>query len=177
LTSAPTPIDSLRREPRGINGAPQPDVRVHQKFHPFQASQSAGLPVAPTISPRISAVPAMHPRSLPVGLRGEGGMISATGCPNRVTLIGWRVFRTSSSMPRHLALNWEIATSFIRQPYRGQRPWSNLDMKRTQHSADRAAARLNVNYAAQFFHRSRALVETSFFFRSQFNLDDLLDAL
>src|SRR5437899_10623660 len=57
---------------------------------------------------------------------GDGGTTSATGLPKRVTRIGFRVLRTSSRMPRHLALNSEIAISFICSLYHGQRPWSNL---------------------------------------------------
>src|SRR6266851_9720102 len=55
----------------------------------------------------------MEPKRLPVGFSGDGGITSATGSPKRVTRIGLRVLRTSSSMPRHLALNSEMATSFM----------------------------------------------------------------
>lgn len=57
---------------------------------------------------------------------GDGGTTSATGLPKRVTRIGLRVLRTSSRMPRHLALNLDMAISFIIESYYGQRPWSNL---------------------------------------------------
>src|SRR5215469_11113310 len=78
------------------------------------------------MSPRISPVPAMQPSLLPTGFPADGGITSATGLPNRVTQIGFRVFRTCSRMPRHLALNSEIAISFIINLYHGQRLWSKL---------------------------------------------------
>jgi hypothetical protein len=37
-----------------------------------------------------------------------------------VTRIGLRVLRTSSRMPRHLALNSEMAISFMEHLYHGQ---------------------------------------------------------
>src|SRR3984957_15236515 len=99
---------------------------IKQVFYSRHASQSLRLPVGPTISPRISAVPFMQPSFLPAGFGGDGGTTSATGCPKRVTRMGLRVLRTSSRMPRHLALNSEMAISFIRGLYYGQRPWSKL---------------------------------------------------
>src|SRR5258706_10980212 len=80
----------------------------------------------PTMSPTMRPVPAMHPSRLPLGFSGDGGTTSATGLPKRVTRIDLRVLRTSSKMPRHLALNSEMATSFISCLYHGQRPWSTL---------------------------------------------------
>src|ERR1700687_5543262 len=65
------------------------------------------------MSPTISMLPAMHPSQLLGRGCGVGGTTSATGWPKRVTRIGLRVLRTSSRMPRHLALNSEMAMSFI----------------------------------------------------------------
>jgi hypothetical protein len=65
------------------------------------------------MSPKILPVPTMDPSRLPVVSPGDGGITSATGLPKRVTRMGLRVLRTSSKMPRHLALNSEIATSFM----------------------------------------------------------------
>ena len=65
------------------------------------------------MSPTVRAVPAIHPSQFDGRLRGEGGTISATGLPKRVIRIGLRVLRTCSSIPRHLALNSDMATSFI----------------------------------------------------------------
>src|SRR4029077_704944 len=101
------------REALGLHNAPNPDVRIEQQLQSRPASQSSRLPVGPTISPRISAVPAMEPSQLFGCSSGVGGTTSATGLPKRVTRIGWRVLRTSSRMPRHLALNSEMATSFM----------------------------------------------------------------
>src|ERR1700732_774873 len=99
--------------------APEPDVSSQKRIQ-REASQSSQLPVGPTISPRISPVPTMDPSRLPIGSAGEGGITSATGLPKRVTRIGLRVLRTSSRMPRHLALNSEMATSFMFYLYHGQ---------------------------------------------------------
>src|SRR5277367_4661668 len=106
-----------------LQRAPKPDVRVEEQFH-RPASQSSQLPVGPTISPRIFAVPAIEPNFRPLVLPADGGTTSATGSPKRVTRIGLRVLRTCSSMPRHLALNSEMATSFMATLYHGQRLWS-----------------------------------------------------
>src|SRR3954451_876526 len=103
----------------GFEDAPEPDMGIKKQPH-CEASQSSQLPVGPTMSPRISPVPTMEPSRLPVGLPGEGGTTSAMGLPKRVTRIGLRVLRTSSRMPRHLALNSEIAISFIEDFI----PWS-----------------------------------------------------
>jgi hypothetical protein len=62
-------------------------------------------------------VPAMVPNRLPQAFSGDGGITSATGWPKRVTRIGFRVLRTSSRMPRHLALNSEMAIFFVRKHY------------------------------------------------------------
>src|ERR1017187_8040015 len=96
-----------------LHCAPEPNMCVQQIFHSRHAAQSWRLPVGPTISPRISAMPAMHPSFLPVDFGADGGTTSATGRPKRVTQIGLRVLRTSSRRPRHLALNSEMATSFM----------------------------------------------------------------
>jgi hypothetical protein len=61
-----------------------------------------------------------------------GGTISATGFPNRVTLTGAPVRRTSSNTAKHVALNLEIAISRILQLYHGQRPWSDPKRQRLQ---------------------------------------------
>ena len=76
-------------------------------------AQSSQLPIGPTMSPRIFPVSAIHPNCLPDAFPGDGGITSATGSPNLVTRIGLRVLRTCSRIPRHLALNSEMATSFI----------------------------------------------------------------
>jgi len=78
------------------------------------------------MSPMILAVPTILPSRRPSDFPGDGGTTSATGLPKRVTRIGRRVLRTSSRMPRHLALNSEIAISFMLASYHSQRPWSYL---------------------------------------------------
>src|SRR5437660_2826480 len=118
------PRKSLRFE-----RAPKPDVSVKKQLH-REASQSSQLPVGPTMSPMILPVPTMDPSCLPVAFPGEGGTTSATGLPKRVTRTGLRVLRTSSRMPRHLALNTEMAISFTLSPeqnlYHGQQPCSRI---------------------------------------------------
>jgi len=101
------------RKALGLRRTPNPDVGIEKQLQSRPASQSSRLPVGPTISPRISTVPAMQPNQLFGRSSGVGGITSATGLPKRVTRIGLRVLRTSSRMPRHLALNSEMATSFI----------------------------------------------------------------
>jgi hypothetical protein len=44
---------------------------------------------------------------------GDGGTISATGLPKRVTRWGFLVWRTCPSSARHLALNSEMTTYFM----------------------------------------------------------------
>src|SRR5258707_230372 len=103
-----------------LTKTPKPDVGVQEQFHSRHASQSSRPPVGPTISPTIFILPAMLPSFLPLLFSAVEGTTSATGSPKRVTRIGFRVFRTSSRMPRHLALNSEMATSFILKSYYGQ---------------------------------------------------------
>ena len=54
------------------------------------------------------------------------GTTSATGFPNLVTRIGWRVRRTSSITARQVDLNFETAISRTPDLYHSQRPWCNL---------------------------------------------------
>src|SRR5438132_6157678 len=85
------------------------------------------------MSPTMRAVPAMHPSQFAGRLWGEGGRTSATGSPKRVTRTGLRVLRTCSRMPRHLALNSEMAISFTLSPeqnlYRGQTSWTQFPIQ------------------------------------------------
>src|SRR5712692_7310199 len=67
------------------------------------------------MSPKISMVSFMEPIQS-ADVIGEGGTTSATDLPKRVTRIGFLVFCTCSSSARHLALNSEMATSFISGP-------------------------------------------------------------
>src|SRR5260370_16867381 len=66
------------------------------------------------ISPTISMESFMEPIQEGWARRAEGGTNAATGFPKRVARRGVRVRRTVSSKPRHLALNSEMETSFIR---------------------------------------------------------------
>src|SRR5437667_2731708 len=90
------------------------------------------------MSATMRAVPAMHPSQFAGRLWGEGGRTSATGSPKRVTRTGLLVLRTCSRMPRHLALNSEMAISFTLSPeqnlYHGQQPWSTTMLKNHGHS-------------------------------------------
>src|SRR5439155_25542908 len=66
-------------------------------------------------------------------LWGEGCRTSATSLPERVTRTGARVLRTCSRMPRHLALNSEMAISFTLSPeqnlYHGQASWTQCPIQ------------------------------------------------
>src|SRR5215470_7438077 len=78
----------------------------------------------------ICAVPAIDPIQLFGGGGTEGGITSATGCPNRVMSTRVLVRRTLSRTARHVALNSEMAMLSMRDlliaTYHGQGLWSNL---------------------------------------------------
>src|SRR5258708_15811745 len=104
---------------------PQPDVGVQEELQSRRTSHSfssfAGEMMSPTISMESFIEPIQEARST----TAVGGMTSATGFPKRVTRMGVRVRRTVSSSARHLALNSEMETSFMRNPivtmlYHGQ---------------------------------------------------------
>jgi hypothetical protein len=63
------------------------------------------------MSPSMRPVPAMHPSQFAGRFLRDGGIISATGLPNRVTRIGIRVLRTRSKILTQLALNSEKVIS------------------------------------------------------------------
>jgi len=121
-------------QPVQVRYAPHPDVGVQQQPHSRPASHSSSLEIGDTMSPMISAVPAMDPNQLERRFGAGGGNISAKGTPNRVTSTGLRVFRTRSSTDRHVALNLETAICSMSltaafmffRVYHGQRPWSIL---------------------------------------------------
>lgn len=81
------------------------------------------------MSPRISAVPAIDQSQVPAGFSGDGGTTSATGLPKRLTRIGLRVLRTCSSILEQLALNSEMAISFIEKSCHGPGPWSKHPLR------------------------------------------------
>lgn len=78
------------------------------------------------MSPTMCIVSFMDPIQLSCPVSGEGGTISATGLPKRVTRRGFLVWRTCSSRARHLALNSEMATSFTDLLNHTNAPWSNI---------------------------------------------------
>jgi hypothetical protein len=65
------------------------------------------------MSPRNLTWPFMEPIQLAAAGFAETGPTSAIGFPKRVMTSGFFVFCTSSSRERHLALNSEMATSFM----------------------------------------------------------------
>src|SRR6266852_6922326 len=103
---------------------PHPDMCVQEQVHLSRsesgsraASQSDSSPIGPTMSPKIRPDPTMVPRRrLSLGC-SCGGTMSATGLPKRVTRMGCLVVRTCSSTCRQVALNLEIAISFIGSTY------------------------------------------------------------
>ena len=72
------------------------------------------------MSPRISALPFMHPTGLVALRAGSGGLTSAIGSPCLVTRMGFPVSRTFRSSSRQVALNFEMLTSSIGKSYYGQ---------------------------------------------------------
>src|SRR5579859_3724064 len=116
----------------GLQHAPKPYVCIKEQPQSRRASQSVSSITGEIMSPTISAVPAIEPNQSPRSPAGEGGPISATGLPKRVTRIGFLVLRTRSSMARHLALNTDMATSSMTSPliqrlYHSQSIWSICD--------------------------------------------------
>src|ERR1700692_805329 len=99
------------RELLRIGHAPNPDVRIEEKFQLFCASIESISITGETISPTMSIVPDMEPIQPRSSVSGDAGMTSASGFPRRVTRSGVFVLLTSSSKDRQLALNSEIAIS------------------------------------------------------------------
>ena len=79
----------------------------------------------------LSMVSFIDPIQLSCPASGDGGTISATGLPKRVTRRGFLVWRTCSSRARHLALNSEMATSFIDLLNYKSIPWSKIVVSET----------------------------------------------
>lgn len=90
----------------------EPDMSIEQKPHFWSAVERRNAPIGPSISPITSIESFMQP-SQEAFCGALGGTISATGFPNRVTLTGAPVRRTSSNTAKHVALNLEIAISRI----------------------------------------------------------------
>src|SRR5580704_2765837 len=106
--------------------SPKPDMSIEEQFQSRSASMSFSSMTGDTMSPTMSMVFFMEPIQFFCPASGDGGTISATGLPKRVTRRGFFVWRTSSSRARHLALNSEIATSFMDQVDHKYKPWSNI---------------------------------------------------
>src|SRR5215469_16203393 len=100
-------------EPGRVVQSPKPDMRIEEQFQSRSASMSFSSMTGDTMSPTISMVSFMDPIQLFCTASGDGGTISATGLPKRVTRMGFFVWRTCSSRATHLALNSEMAISFI----------------------------------------------------------------
>jgi hypothetical protein len=101
------------RELLRLRQAPNPNVRVEEKFQFFRASIASMSMTGETISPTISILPDMEPIQLLSSAPGDAGMTSASALPRRVTRSGVFVLLTSSSNDRHFALNLEIAITRI----------------------------------------------------------------
>lgn len=89
-----------------------------QKPYSREPLQPSNAPIRPLISPRISNEFRIQP-SQEVFFTGRAGTTSATGWPNRVIRTDLPVRRTSSRTARHVALNLEMAISFIFNLYYG----------------------------------------------------------
>src|SRR5260370_28238669 len=96
---------------------PIPDVRVQQQSQSRRTSQSSSSVAGEMMSPRVSPDPCIEPIHDARSSTTLGGTISAMGLPRRVMRSGFLVLRTRSSKARHLALNSEMATSSIADPY------------------------------------------------------------
>src|SRR5690606_17687721 len=97
------------RESLGLHLAPDPDVRVQQEPHFFDADstdQSPGPVAGATMSPVMRPVPRIEPSHSAPRAGGDGGTTSATGLPKRVIWIGLPVRRTRARTARHVALNF-----------------------------------------------------------------------
>src|SRR5207237_8891465 len=105
-------VDSRPHQIR-VLAVPNAEGGIEQESQSRNASQSSGSVAGETMSPRISILSRIEPIQSPDAASGEGGTTSATGLPNRVTLIGRLVLCTCSIIARHLALNSEMATSFM----------------------------------------------------------------
>src|SRR6266436_4200195 len=101
------------RELLRLSQAPNPNVRVEEKFQFFRASIASVSMTGETISPTISILSDMEPIQLRSSASEDAGMTSAIALPRRVTRSGVLVLLTSSNNDRHFALNSEIATSCI----------------------------------------------------------------
>src|ERR1700680_3878602 len=88
--------EQTARKTIGGQRVPQPNVGVQQQLHYRAASQSSSLEIGPTMSPMISAVPAIEPNPPERRFDLGGGVTWAIGTPNRVTSTGLRVLRTRS---------------------------------------------------------------------------------
>ena len=97
--------DTLVLDMRGFN---QMSVDAKSKILTVQ-SGAIWHHILEYLNPYTLSIEAMQSFDLPT----VGGTISATGFPNRVIRIGCLVFWTWSRIARHLALNSEIATSFM----------------------------------------------------------------
>src|SRR5271154_4574260 len=104
---------------------PDPDMGVQQKLQSRSASISSRSMTGETMSPSIFIESRIDPNSAARSATGVVGTTSATGFPWRVMQIGCFVFSTCSRMARHLALNSEMAISFITTlNSHNYRPWS-----------------------------------------------------
>ncbi len=71
-----------------------------------------------------SSVPRSEPSHSGCRPSGDGGTMSATGFPKRVTRSARPVRRTRSRVARQVALNFEIGMDSMPGLYHGLRPWS-----------------------------------------------------
>src|SRR5689334_129245 len=110
IARIPNDLRSSRRESRWVQIAPYKNVSVEQELHFRSGAHSSSVEIGPTISPRISPVPAMEPIQLD-RRAGGGGTTSAMGLPKRVIRIGLRVLWTRCKTDKHVALNLETAIS------------------------------------------------------------------
>src|SRR5258707_10143564 len=92
---------------------PNPNVSIKKQFHELRTSQSSSSFAGEMMSPTIRPVPSMDPIHCFFFGFAVGGTTSATGSPNRVTRIGFRVLPTRSKTPRHVGLKFEIPIFFI----------------------------------------------------------------
>src|SRR5260370_38952837 len=103
--------------PPKIGNQPIPDVRVQEQSQSRRTSQSSSSVAGEIMSPRVSPEPCIEPIHDARSSTTLGGTISAMGLPRRVMRSVFLVLRTRSSKARRLALNSEMATSSMADPY------------------------------------------------------------
>ena len=82
-------VHDLRQWRQGTDLREKPDVSIEKQFQSRSVSISFSSMTGDTMSPMMSIVSFMKPIQLFCPASGEGGTISATGLPKRMTRVGF----------------------------------------------------------------------------------------